>query len=87
MSVPLVILIGIPVYFCNGADIILLQPFVNYMEMPLGTAMAFTLTSTSVCITSLIMIIKFIGKRLTSILLAYVFFMTLIMGYVINWIF
>jgi uncharacterized membrane protein YraQ (UPF0718 family) len=84
LSVPMAIMIGIPLYFCNGADIILLKPFLSYMGLPFGTAMVFSLTSTSVCITSLVMIIKFIGKKLTFILLFYVFAVTTLIGYSIN---
>ena len=86
LSVPIVILIGIPLYFCNGADIVLLNPFLSYMELPLGTGIAFSLTSTSVCITSLVMMIKFIGKKLTFILFFYVFAVTTLIGYLINWL-
>jgi hypothetical protein len=83
----LVIIAGIPVYFCNGADVIFLKPLVNYTGLSLGTAMAFSLTSTSVCVTSLVMLIKFIGKKLTFILLGNVVLITIIVCFIINLIF
>jgi len=80
----IVIIIGIPVYFCNGADVIFLRPIINHAGLPLGAAMAFSLTSTSVCITSLVMLIKFIGKRLTFIILINIFVVTLVLSLIIQ---
>lgn len=75
----LVILVGVPVYFCNGADVLFLQPLMHIGNLPLETAMAFSLTSTSVCITSLVLFAKFIGKRLTGIVLASIIVITLLL--------
>ncbi|MCP4580129.1 MAG: hypothetical protein GY839_00820 [candidate division Zixibacteria bacterium] len=80
----LVILIGVPVYFCNGADVLFLQPLINHSQLPMGTAMAFSLTSTSVCVTSLVLLVKYIGKKLTFILLSCVVLMTFILSFVIQ---
>ena len=41
-------------------------------------------TSTSVCISSLVMLVKFIGKRLTFILLAAVILMTVLLSFLIR---
>jgi uncharacterized membrane protein YraQ (UPF0718 family) len=76
----LVILIGVPVYFCSGADVLFLQPLLQYSHLPLGTAMAFSLTSTSVCISSLILLIKFIGKKLTLVILASIIVITFLLS-------
>ena len=76
----LVILVGVPIYFCNGADVLFLQPLLTFSNLPLGTAMAFSLTSTSVCITSLVLLVRFIGKRLTAILLASIVIVTLLLS-------
>lgn len=80
----LVILIGIPVYFCNGADILFLHPLVKFSGLPLGTAIAFSLTSTSVCISSIILLIKFIGKNLTFIIVASIMIITFVLSYLIH---
>jgi uncharacterized membrane protein YraQ (UPF0718 family) len=80
----LVILIGIPVYFCNGADILFLHPLVKFSGLPLGTAIAFSLTSTSVCISSIILLIKFIGKNLTFIIVASIMSITFVLSYLIH---
>ncbi len=79
-----VILFGVPVYFCNGADVLFLQPFLRYSELPMGTAMAFSLTSTSVCITSLALLIKFIGRKLTLITLICIIIITFLLSFIIN---
>ena len=80
----LVILAGIPVYLCNGAEVLMLRPIIHNSNLALGTAIAFSLASTSVCITSIVMLTKFIGKKLTIILLANLFFTILLIGLVIN---
>ena len=75
-----VILIGVPVYFCNGAEVLFLHPLMQYSGLPLGTAMAFSLTSTSICITSLVLLVQFLGKRMTAILLATIIVMTFLLS-------
>ncbi|MCD4747322.1 MAG: permease [Bacteroidales bacterium] len=80
----LVVILGVPVYFCNGADVVFLQPLMKYAGLSIGSSIAFSLTSTSVCISSLIMLIKFIGRRLTFILLGTVVLLTVIMGLIIS---
>lgn len=60
-------LVGVPLYFCNGAEVFFLRPLVSH-GFPLGTAIAFSLTSTAVCVTSLAMLLKLIGSKLTSVL-------------------
>ena len=84
LDLALVILIGIPMYYCNGADVVLLKPLIGHSGLALGTAMAFSLTSTAVCITSIVMMVKFLGRRLTIVLVSAVVILTFIMGYVIN---
>ena len=80
----LVVILGVPVYFCNGADVVFLQPLMKYAGLSMGSSIAFSLTSTSVCISSLIMLVKFIGRRLTIILLTTVILLTVIMGLLIS---
>jgi uncharacterized protein len=81
------IAVGIPVYFCNGADVLFLRPLLNCGGLSLGAAMAFSLTSTSICMTSFIMLIKFIGKKLTILLLLNIILITFVMGLIINLLF
>ncbi len=83
-GVLLTVVVGIPVYFCNGSDVVFLRPMVTQLGLPLGTAMAFSLTSTSVCISSLIMLVKFLGKKLTLALLVSVFTVTVIISLILN---
>ncbi len=80
----LVILVGVPVYFCNGADVLFLKPLIQFADLPLGTAIAFSLTSTSVCITSLFLMAKFVGKKLTAIILASIVLITFLLGLIIQ---
>ncbi|MFC2132146.1 permease, partial [Bacteroidota bacterium] len=87
IGILLVTLVGIPVYFCNGADVLFLSPLVFYSGLPLGTAMAFSLTSTSVCISSIAMMLKFIGRKSTILLLFNVIIVTFLLAYIINLLF
>ncbi|MBU0985466.1 MAG: permease [candidate division Zixibacteria bacterium] len=72
----LVVVVGVPVYFCNGADVLFLQPLVQHGSLPLATALAFSLTSTSVCLSSLVLLVKYIGRRLTVVLLVSIIILT-----------
>jgi len=82
----LVVFLGVPVYFCNGADVVFLQPLMKYAGLSMGSSIAFSLTSTSVCISSLVMLIKFIGRRLTFILLGTVIILTVLIGLLISFL-
>lgn len=65
LSSAVFILVGMPIYFCNGADILFLQPLVNYGDLSMGTTIAFSLTSTAICISSFMMLLKYLGNKLT----------------------
>ncbi|MBN1212768.1 MAG: permease [candidate division Zixibacteria bacterium] len=86
LGTAMVILIGVPVYFCNGADVLFLKPFVTHSQLPMGTAIVFSLTSTSICITSLVMLIKFIGKKMTFIILTGLVLMTFLLSGLIEFV-
>lgn len=77
-------LIGFPLYLCNGADIIFLQPLVNVVGLPIGSAIAFSISSTSICFTSIVISYKVLGGKLTTIMLSSVFILTLLLGILIN---
>ncbi len=80
----LVILVGLPVYFCNGADVLFLRPLLVTDYLPLGAGIAFSLTSTSICITSFVMLIKYLGRRLTMVILASIVVITTILSMAIE---
>ena len=83
-GVMVAVLVGIPVYLCHGAEVLFLRPLIHQGGLFLGTAMAFSLASTSICITSFVMLIKFMGKKLTIILLTNLIIATLILGVLLN---
>ncbi|MGD9141802.1 MAG: permease [bacterium] len=62
------ILVGVPFYFCNGAEVLFLRPLMNH-GFPVGTGIAFSLTSTAICTTSIAMLFRMIGLKLTLILI------------------
>jgi len=77
-------LIGVPLYFCNGAEVLFLRPLVSH-GFPVGTAIAFSLASTAICITSVAMLFKVIGARLTLLLTACVAASSVGIALLINW--
>ncbi|MBK8806512.1 MAG: permease [Bacteroidales bacterium] len=77
-------IIGTPIYLCNGADILFLQPLIFYKALPLGTAISFSLTSTAICITSMVMFTRFLGKKLTILLSISVVLISICLGILIN---
>lgn len=84
IGILLVTLAGLPIYFCNGAEVPFLRPLIHQSGLSIGTAITFSLASTSVCITSFAMLIKFIGKRLAIILVANLIVGTVLIGFLIN---
>ncbi|MCK5149162.1 permease [bacterium] len=84
LSVLSAIVVGIPVYLCNGADVLFLRPLLNCGGLTFGAGLTFSLTSTAVCVTSIIMLLKFIGRKLTAILLVHMIVVTLLLGLLIN---
>ena len=77
------VLVGIPFYFCNGTDVLLLKSLFCSGLLH-GTGIAFSLTSTAICITSILMLIKFLGKWLTFLLIGHIIAITLILSHIIN---
>jgi uncharacterized protein len=68
-AIALWILLGVPLYFCNGAEVLFLRPLMNH-GFPVGTAIAFSITGTAVCTASIAMLFKLLGVRMTLALLA-----------------
>jgi uncharacterized membrane protein YraQ (UPF0718 family) len=79
----LIIISGIPFYFCHGADVLLLRPLLH-SGIGMGTGLSFSLTSTSICITSIFMLFKFMGKKLTLLLTGHIIIVALLLGQAIN---
>lgn len=86
LSLIVISLIGIPIYFCNGADVLFLSPLLKFTDLGMGNALAFSLTSTAVCISSIVMLTQFIGKRLTAVLVAFVFLSVISLSYLVSFL-
>jgi len=78
------ILVGVPLYFCNGAEVLFLRPLMNH-GFPMGTGIAFSLTSTAICTTSVAMLFRMIGSRLTFILIGCVVAVSLGLALIMNY--
>jgi len=77
---------GVPIYMCHGADVIFLKPFLQYTDMSIGSAMAFSLSSSAICISSIVMLSKFLGKRVAGLLTAVICVLIILLSILINWI-
>lgn len=78
------ILAGLPLYLCNGADVLFLNPLIINTELPMGTALGFSFTSTAICASSAVMLVKYIGKKATTYLIVTLFSLTLMLGSILN---
>ncbi len=78
------ILVGVPLYFCHGAEVLFLRPLMNH-GFPMGTGIAFSLTSTAICTTSIAMLMRMIGARLTIILISCVVAISLGLALIMNY--
>jgi uncharacterized membrane protein YraQ (UPF0718 family) len=84
LSMFIMLAIGIPIFVCNGADMILLKPLLAFTDLSMGAALVFSLTSSAVCISSIVMMAKFLGKPLTAILVISIGVLALVIGAAIN---
>lgn len=66
----LMLVVGIPVYVCNGADVLFLKPLLQFTDLSMGAAMTFSLASSAICISSIVMLVKFFGKKVTLAIIA-----------------
>jgi uncharacterized membrane protein YraQ (UPF0718 family) len=82
-----VMAVGLPLYFSNGTEVLFLRPLIHHGGLSMGAAVAFSMTSTAVCITSFVMLLGLLGKRLTLILLAHIIVATLVMSVLIDLVF
>lgn len=78
--------IGIPLYVCNGTDIIFLKPLLQYTDLSMGSAIAFSLAASAVCVSSIAMLVKFIGKNLTFALVSILIILIFIFSAIINFL-
>lgn len=79
----LAVTVGTPLYLCTGEEVIFLKPLMD-LGLPLGHAVAFTITSTGICISAIAVLFRVIGKKHTTALVAGFVILPFILGYVIN---
>ncbi len=76
-SLIIVTIIGVAVYVCNGADIVFLAPLLRHTDLGMGNAIAFSLTSNAICVSSIIILSRFLGRKLTGALVGSVFLLVI----------
>ncbi|MFO8057577.1 MAG: permease [bacterium] len=77
------VLIGIPIFICAGEETIILAPLMD-MGLPMGHAIAFTISGNAICITSVAMLLPVFGKKTTTIMVGALFAGSLLFGFLIN---
>jgi uncharacterized membrane protein YraQ (UPF0718 family) len=75
---------GVPIYMCHGADVIFLKPFLQYTDLSIGSAMAFSLSSSAICISSIVMLSKYLGKRIAGLLTGVICMLIILLSILIN---
>lgn len=75
---------GIPIYMCHGADVLFLKPFMQYTDLSIGSAMAFSLSSSAICVSSIVMLAKYLGKKMTTIITITLFVLIVLLSILIN---
>jgi uncharacterized membrane protein YraQ (UPF0718 family) len=75
--------VGIPIHLCSGAEVLILTPFVQ-MGLPLGHALAFTISGAGICISSIPLLYKVVGKRITIWLVISFWVGSIFIGALIN---
>lgn len=79
-------LVGIPIYVCNGTDVLFLKPLLEFTDLSMGAAIAFSLSSSALCISSIVMLAKFLGTKLTTILIVTIFVLMILFSSIINYL-
>jgi uncharacterized membrane protein YraQ (UPF0718 family) len=77
-------IVGLPLYVCNGADVLFLRPLVAFTDLSMGSAIAFSLSASAICLASMVMLVKFLGRSLTTVLVITIFVLVLVLGNLIN---
>ncbi|KPJ72753.1 hypothetical protein AMJ52_05345 [candidate division TA06 bacterium DG_78] len=75
--------VGLPLYLCSGQEVLLLKPLMD-MGLPLGHAIAFTIATNGICLTSIALLIGAIGKKTTTWLTILFWAGSFILGFLIN---
>jgi uncharacterized membrane protein YraQ (UPF0718 family) len=74
---------GLPLYICTGEEIPILQPLID-MGLPLGHAIAFTVTGNSICLTSYLLLIPLFGRRVALGLMGGLLVGSYLAGWLVN---
>jgi len=75
--------LGTPLYVCSGAEIPFLQPLMD-MDLPMGHAIAFTISGNAFCFTSYFMLLPLFGKRVAIGMLLSIVLGSYLIGMIIN---
>ncbi|MDD3627384.1 MAG: permease [bacterium] len=86
LSIFLFAFAGIPIYFCHGADILALTPWL-YMGLPVAFSYAFSITGGGICFGSIPLILKTVKTRFVIFIFAAYIILPPLLGILFNIIF
>jgi uncharacterized membrane protein YraQ (UPF0718 family) len=82
-SIAATVVVGVPINMCGGEEILIAGPLAG-MGFTMGHAIAFSLTSTGVCVSALPLWFAVLGKRPTLTLIAIYIVVPFVLGLAIN---
>ena len=83
LSLAATTLVGIPINMCAGEEVLLIAPLVRG-GLPLGHALAFSLASTGICVSSIPLLSSILGRRATLVMVATYLLAPFVLGLLLN---
>ena len=80
----LIVCLGVPLFICDGEEVLILAPMLAAGVLPLGHAIAFAITGNAVCITAVPVLTATFGKKVTILIFTTFFFGSILLGLIIN---
>jgi len=83
VSMAAVVVVGVPINMCAGEEILLSAPL-SSMGLTMGHALAFALASTGICMSSVPLLLKILGRRATLVMVAIYLVVPFLLGLLVN---
>ncbi len=83
VSMAAVVVVGVPLNMCAGEEILLSAPL-SGMGLTMGHALAFALASTGICMSSVPLLLKILGRRATLVMVAIYLVVPFLIGLLVN---
>jgi uncharacterized membrane protein YraQ (UPF0718 family) len=83
LSMATVVVVGVPINMCAGEEILLTAPLAG-MGLTMGHAVAFALAGTGVCVSSIPLLVRVLGRRSTLVMIGIYLVAPFLLGIIIN---